>query len=223
MRESLEKASVQRGPSPEDRGPVPPPQGAWLVAGVVAVLAIATTAPYVVENQFARGRWFPAAPHSVSDYGVYLAWMRMARDGAWRDSHAFNGAGPPGLPINPVYFIAGWLSRWSGASLPVAYHAERLALVFLFVVLLQWFLRIVFQGRAGPARARRWFWSVFRRGWAGSSGLMGCHIRLTWPSRKPRPFCRCICTHILPPRSVCSCSFMEVCFGWNGGGRLVLA
>jgi arabinosyltransferase C len=93
-----------------------------VAAGVMAV----TCLPYVLC-------WYATPPGGVfagvlanaDDHGVYLAWMRQARDGHFCFRNLFTNEPQSGRYVHLYFWLLGSLARVTGLSLPLADHLGR--------------------------------------------------------------------------------------------------
>ncbi|MGO8673297.1 MAG: hypothetical protein ACLQVD_18295 [Capsulimonadaceae bacterium] len=118
----------------------PPSTRAFAIFVSLCALALASW-PYMAGYLAHRSGRYLWAGTSVSDFAVYLAWIREARDGFWRDQHLFAG-GRPGMPINPVYWVLGVISRATEISPTAAYHVGRVLCGALLLAVLWRFVRM---------------------------------------------------------------------------------
>jgi hypothetical protein len=109
-----------------------------VVTGLIAL--IAASLPYIIGYYRTRSGVYLWAGTSPSDFGVYLAWMRAAADGSFRDPHLFAG-GYPGMLINPVYWVMGLACRLTGLSETAVYHVSRIVCGGLLLYVLYGFVR----------------------------------------------------------------------------------
>jgi len=97
---------------------------AFLIVVSLLALAVSTT-PYVVGYFSVKGGMYLWAGTSPSDFAVYLAWMRTASHGGFRDLHLFAG-GHAGMLINPVYWFLGAVSGLTRLPCFIVYHIGRI-------------------------------------------------------------------------------------------------
>ncbi|HSB11084.1 MAG TPA: hypothetical protein VLM38_16465 [Blastocatellia bacterium] len=100
------------------------------------VLAVLTTAPYLVaELRVPKGHIFSGVLTAYDDTFTYFAWMRQGADGHLLMCDLFTSEPQSCEFLLPLWSALGFVSRLTGISIPLTFHAARLlaALVLLAV------------------------------------------------------------------------------------------
>jgi hypothetical protein len=114
----------------------------WALRAALAVMAV-TCLPYLLcWYATPDGRTFPGILFNADDHGVYLSWMRQARDGHFFLRNLFTSEPQAGRYVHLYFWLLGDLSRLTGLPLAVSYHLGRviagviaLILVYRFAAL----------------------------------------------------------------------------------------
>src|SRR5581483_1231685 len=100
-----------------------------------ALLMAATCLPYLLC-------WYATPPlavypgilYNADDHGVYFAWMRQACEGHFFFRNLFTSEPQVGRYVHLYFWLLGTLARLTGASLAVAYHAGRVVMGVVVIV-----------------------------------------------------------------------------------------
>jgi len=119
----------------------PPSKSPRIFLVVTSLLALAAaSSPYVVGYFSVKRGVYTWAGTSPSDFAVYLAWMRTASLGGFRDQHLFAG-GHAGMLINPVYWLLGAVCGVTGLPGFAVYHIGRILFGAVLLYVLWRFVR----------------------------------------------------------------------------------
>jgi len=94
-----------------------------------AIILFLTSLPVMVGYLMANDAYvFTGAAHHPEDVMSYLAKMRQGYEGVWAPRLPYAIEAQPGIPwLYLFYTLLGRTARWTGISLPLLYHAARVA------------------------------------------------------------------------------------------------
>jgi hypothetical protein len=144
----------------------------WLLAGLLAVIAVAVTCvPYLLANRLAQPEIFTGFLLNPADGFSYLAKMRQGADGSLFFQLPYAPEPGSGTLIFTYHLFLGYVSNLAGLSLLATYHLARMAgSILLFIMAFAFFDR-VFQGRRIKWLA--YVITLFGSGWGWLGLLFG--------------------------------------------------
>lgn len=131
----------------------------WLAVGVI------TTIPYVVANlRTPPGHIFTGVLSAYDDTFTYFAWIKQSADGHLLLRDLFTSEPQPGEFFLPLWSVIGFVSRLTGASVPVMFHIARLVAGLVLLIAARSVAQTVMKSRT---RVRYTLWLYAMSGGLG--------------------------------------------------------
>ena len=107
----------------------------FLILTMLAAVVIAAV-PFVYAVATTPAGFSYSGRHSqnTGDYGVYFSQMEQARQGHLLFYNLYETTPHNANIFNPFWLVLGWLCRITGIAIPIMFHAFRLLLIPLLVL-----------------------------------------------------------------------------------------